>query len=162
MWHTRRYTTGRHLNKFIDKPIFLWEADVMSDDLSIARRIAEMYREGMATIFPNLTGDISWGFFTREDPRMHLQTVDGELPRPEGRGFLSYWDKSGSFVRVIDLRKEAPGFFRQFPDHLVQDKEISLKSSSISLSVVTRGHHEILDVQLENILWQGSASSGLL
>lgn len=35
-------------------------------------------REAMATMVPNVPPGFDWGWFFREDPRMHLQTTDDE------------------------------------------------------------------------------------
>ena len=194
----------------------------MSTDQDLNKRVVSKFVESMATVFPRLTGTTSWGFYSREDPRMHLQTVDQE--RKKDNSIIRVWlenlgtrtfeidvcpdDKDSrkavdalkkklltdrkkveviwtnlmydkdwiktelrgdvvvvtaypgyhsKFTRLINLREEGPGLYRNNPDLKIDPKDVTLKKESMSLSVKA-ADHEFVDIPLEEILWQGSLS----
>lgn len=45
---------------------------------AVAARVKPRYRTGMATILKGVPKGFDWGWFSREDPRMHLQVIDDE------------------------------------------------------------------------------------
>lgn len=68
-----------------------------------AKRIAHRYlREAMAVVLRGVPGSVDWGFYTREDPRMHLQTVD-----PEHRNKYKVWLEKGG-RRVFEPEGHIP------------------------------------------------------
>lgn len=62
--------------------------DVMAEDLT--KKVAERYQEktAMAVVIRNVARH-NWGWFSREDPRMHLQTVDEDSLR--GPSKIKVW-----------------------------------------------------------------------
>jgi hypothetical protein len=73
--------------------------DVMAEDLT--KKVAERYQEktAMAVVIRNVARH-NWGWFSREDPRMHLQTVDEDSLR--GPSKVKVWLESKG-KRVFEL-----------------------------------------------------------
>jgi len=54
----------------------------MNESESLAKRVAERFlKEAMAVIIRGVPPGYNWGWFSREDQRMHLQVVDDEHSR---------------------------------------------------------------------------------
>jgi len=76
-----------------------------------AQRVAERHL-AMAAILRGVPGNVDWGFFSREDERMHLQTIDEKRV-----GKFKYWlERDGQ--RVFEAESAAPG---RIHDALIAD-----------------------------------------
>lgn len=74
----------------------------MTDETS--KKVAErfMEKEAMAVVVRSTAGH-DWGWFSREDPRMHIQTVDSKARR--GRNKARVWlEHDGRRIFDVDLQ----------------------------------------------------------
>ena len=68
------------------------------ENQNMTKRIADRFQEraAMAVVLRGVPGRVDWGFYSREDPRMHLQTVD---KKHQGKDQYKVWlEKDGRRV----------------------------------------------------------------
>lgn len=108
----QRYTTGGHDDRsckrchgecYIDGQEIRQEkgnGEAMSSTTTIAKR---KKAQRMAVILPNVPKGINWGWYSREETRMHLQTVDSK-----NRNVYKVWlEKNGK--RIFEPATPIPG-----------------------------------------------------
>jgi hypothetical protein len=69
----------------------------------LARQVVAGSREAMAVIVRNVPPSYSWGWYSREDPRMHLQAVD---PQHKNLGYKVWLENKGK--RVVEPEPGIP------------------------------------------------------
>lgn len=65
----------------------------------LAKQVVAGSREAMAVIVRNVPPSYSWGWYSREDPRMHLQAVDSQHRK---LGYKVWLENKGK--RVVETR----------------------------------------------------------
>lgn len=76
----------------------------MSDNNEMLKKVVERFKTAMAVILRNVA-DHNWGWFSREDQRMHLQTVDeGAIKGP--RKVRVWLENKGK--RTFELSEGSP------------------------------------------------------
>lgn len=88
-----------------------------------------MGKEAMAKVVPNTPPGYDWGWFSREDPRMHLQTVD-----QEHRNLHKVWLEDRG-RRVFEPVGEIPAKVRSALEAKVRTRRDSIESYWIELMI---------------------------